>query len=83
MRLRHQTNKTFLDNKEVYMEKCVFEVEHECSALTKKECDGCPFHKTAEQIEKGVEKTERRLDSIPGGLYFYKKYHCSNGGKNA
>lgn len=63
------------------MEKCAFDLnEQGCSALTKKECEGCRFYKTAEQVAEGRRKAKERLDSIPGGLYLYKKYHCGDGG---
>ena len=63
------------------MEKCAFDLdEQRCSALTKKECEGCHFYKTATQVAEGRRKAEERLDSIPGGLYLYKKYYCGEGG---
>ena len=63
------------------MEKCAFDFGgQKCLALTKKECEGCCFYKTIEQVELSRQATERRLDSIPGGLYLYKKYYCGEGG---
>lgn len=63
------------------MEKCVFDLsEQVCSALTKKKCNGCHFYKTEIQAEEARLRAERRLDSIQGGLYLYKKYHCGEGG---
>ena len=59
------------------MEKCVFDLdEQRCSALTKKECEGCHFYKTVAQVAEGRRRSEERLDAIPGGLYLYKKYYC-------
>ena len=63
------------------MEKCAFDLgEYECSALAKKECDGCNFYKTETQVANSRRRSEERLDSIPGGLYLYKKYYCGEGG---
>lgn len=62
------------------MEKCTFDLgDHECSALTKKECAGCRFYKTAGDLAKSRKKSEDRLDKINGGLHIYKKYHCGEG----
>ena len=63
------------------MEKCAFDLdEQRCSALVKKECDGCRFYKTNAQVERGQIRSEERLDSIRGGLRLYKKYYCGEGG---
>ena len=46
------------------MERCVFDLdEQRCSALTKKECDGCRFHKTVAQVAEGRRRSEERLDA--------------------
>lgn len=47
--------------------KCGLENGAECFALKEKNCDGCNFFKTAEQIKKGRQDTIIRLKRK--GLY--------------
>ncbi len=34
-------------------EKCVFDKGNKCGALTKKDCEGCNFYKTKDQLING------------------------------
>ena len=43
---------------------CVFEIpgrEKMCTALTKKDCDGCAFFKTRAQAEMDIERSKKIL----------------------
>lgn len=59
------------------MNKCAFDLEKKCAALTDKECKGCRFRKSKEELEEGREKARRRLDSLPivQREYIKHKYH--------
>lgn len=43
------------------MDKCAFDLDVKCSALTKKECDGCAFYKTKAQLNEGRKRALRLL----------------------
>lgn len=59
------------------MEKCVFEHGEYCEALTCKECKGCSFRKTEEELNKGRRKVLCRLYMLPASKkrYISSKYH--------
>ena len=42
------------------MDKCAFDLEEKCTALTKKQCKDCAFYKTKEQLNE-VRKRALRL----------------------
>lgn len=44
--------------------KCFADTKKGCSALKVKECDGCNFFKTIEQVEDESSMTELRLKKI-------------------
>lgn len=47
------------------MSNCAFELnKRSCSALTKKQCVGCHFRKTAEELEAGRKKARERIASL-------------------
>lgn len=46
--------------------KCVFERnEYSCSALNEKDCKGCRFFKTPEELKRGRDKADDRIASLP------------------
>jgi hypothetical protein len=47
------------------MSKCAFEYGEHCLALTKKNCTGCRFKKTEEQLEAGRKKAQLKLLMLP------------------
>ena len=59
------------------MEKCAFDNEDKCKALTEKKCLGCKFRKTEEELQSGREKARGRLESLPMEemLHIKNKYH--------
>lgn len=47
------------------MSNCAFELnKRSCSALTKKQCVGCHFRKTAEELEAGRERSRELLKKL-------------------
>lgn len=62
---------------------CVFKrSEDNCAALMYKRCAGCPFFKTAEQLEESRRKCEARIDNLPSQRrkYIRSVYGGSRGG---
>ena len=47
------------------MYECAFDRGEECAALKYKECKGCHFRKTKEELEEGREKARKRIESMP------------------
>lgn len=47
---------------------CAFDQGGFCSALRVKDCDGCVFCKTQQQLEEGRAAADRRIDSLPAEL---------------
>lgn len=46
--------------------KCVFDKDaYTCAALTHKQCTGCRFRKTLEQLDDGRERAEDRISTLP------------------
>jgi hypothetical protein len=45
--------------------KCAFDRIYQCAALTHKECVGCRFRKTQEELDEGRERAEDRIMSLP------------------
>lgn len=47
------------------MSKCVFDYgEDMCYAVTEKQCQGCRFRKTAEELQEGRDKATKRLMTL-------------------
>lgn len=46
-------------------EKCAFDKGKHCKALTKKACEGCTFYKTVAELQRGREKADARIQSLP------------------
>ena len=47
------------------MNECAFDRGHECSALNDKQCEGCVFFKTKEELIAGRQKFFVRLPVLP------------------
>ena len=47
------------------MEKCTFDRGYDCVALKKRDCDGCPFHKTKEELLEGRRRARARREKLP------------------
>ena len=47
------------------MHECAFDLGKKCFALTEKQCKGCKFRKTNEELAEGREKARRRIESLP------------------
>ena len=47
------------------MGECAFAREDECVALNDKECEGCVFRKTREELMAGRQKFFDRLPKLP------------------
>jgi hypothetical protein len=45
--------------------KCAFDRNTLCTALAVKECHGCAFRKTHEELDAGRERAEKRIESLP------------------
>lgn len=46
--------------------ECAFKMnEYRCAALSVKDCAGCVFFKTEEELDRGREKAADRIDKLP------------------
>ena len=45
--------------------KCVFDKGTCCMALSEKQCHGCSFYKTPQQLTEGRKKADERIASLP------------------
>ena len=59
------------------MTKCAFDIGPECAALAKKECVGCKFRKTKQELDEGREKADARIRALEPPLrhYLMRKYY--------
>ena len=59
------------------MSICAFDKGEECKALKEKNCKGCPFFKTEEELERGRQKALARIRSLPKAVSrrLYRKYY--------
>lgn len=59
------------------MNKCAFDCDNSCSALTKKQCIGCRFRKTEQELKESRYKVADRLDSLPERqqIHIARKYY--------
>lgn len=59
------------------MDNCVFENGNECNALRVKECAGCRFRKTKEELIESREKAAERIDTLPDARFYHivRKYY--------
>ena len=60
--------------------KCAFDRTVYCIALNEKQCRGCAFRKTHEELDAGREKADDRIASLPDEQqeYIRKKYRVFN-----
>lgn len=59
--------------------KCVFErSDTYCSVLVIKQCLGCNFCKTPEQLEESRKRSEARINSLHNRAYIKGKYGNTN-----
>ena len=47
------------------MIKCAFEQTGECTALFEKQCVGCAFYKTTEELKIGRQKATDKIKKLP------------------
>ena len=59
------------------MNDCAFNNGKKCSALTKKQCKGCRFKKTTEELNEGRQKAKERIRKLPLDirLHITRKYY--------
>jgi hypothetical protein len=54
------------------MDKCAFDLgKRKCSALTTKNCVGCKFCKSTEELKEGREKATERLMTLDKATFDY------------
>ena len=53
------------------MSFCVFDNGDECNALKVKQCIGCKFKKTHEELIRGRQKAANRISNLPEGTRAY------------
>ena len=60
--------------------KCAFDRTTFCIALTEKNCVGCAFHKTPEELDEGRERAYDRICNLPEEQqeHIAKKYRGLN-----
>ena len=65
------------------MNKCAFDREDKCTALREKQCDGCRFRKTEQELNDGRQKAIDRINNLPYSkqIHITRKYHDMNWGK--
>lgn len=67
------------------MNNCVFARGNECDALKTKQCAGCSFCKTKEELIEGRQKAVDRINNLPEKVrkHIIHKYgrqrRCDNG----
>ena len=61
------------------MENCAFNNGDTCMALTYKQCEGCSFYKTREEVDAGRKKAKERIDKLPNEVHNHisRKYYSS------
>lgn len=59
------------------MDNCAFDRDGFCVALKEKQCDGCKFRKTEQEVYDSRMKAAHRLDSLPKRLKIHiaRKYY--------
>ena len=67
------------------MNNCAFDNGNKCIALCKKQCVGCTFRKTEEEVQEGRRKAKERIKRLPliTRIYITRKYYSKgsvNGG---
>lgn len=59
------------------MTKCAFDLDGKCIALNEKDCVGCNFRKTKQELDEGREKADARIRALEPPLrhYLMRKYY--------
>ena len=59
------------------MKFCVFNKGEECDALREKNCVGCSFCKTSEELKEGRRKAFERIEKLPLAerIAIHRKYY--------
>ena len=67
------------------MERCAFDLGEKCNAMAEKNCNGCKFRKTEQELKEGREKAVTRLMTLDrtflNGVkrkYYYGNRNLSN-----
>lgn len=60
------------------MKDCAFNNGNKCIALNEKQCVGCPFRKTQEELDEGRQKALKRISKLPPKLqaHILTKYYA-------
>ena len=67
-------------NKKSYnAKKCAFDRGEDCRALNAKECRGCNFYKTEEELREGRDKAEAKVLRLEPALKIYIRYKYYGG----
>lgn len=53
------------------MNNCAFNKGHSCIALREKDCVGCAFYKTREQLVEGRHRAMDRINALPKTKKYY------------
>ena len=66
------------------MDRCAFDCDDRCSALTEKRCSKCGFKKTKAQLEEGRAKARKLLSEkyLPEQLVLIRRKYWSDGRVN-
>lgn len=61
------------------MDKCAFDLGRKCIALNARQCVGCNFYKTPEELEERRGEAARRINTLPPEEknYIRHKYYGS------
>ena len=56
------------------MKDCAFNKDGKCVALKEKQCKGCHFYKTPEELAEGRQKATERIRTLSKSKQAYIKY---------
>lgn len=59
--------------------RCAFDCGDKCYALTVRECKGCSFYKTKEELREGRDQAEARVLRLDPDLKMYIRYKYYGG----
>ena len=65
------------------MNTCAFDEANKCSALKEKQCKGCNFYKTTEELIESRQKATERIRTLPKTKQAHIKHkYYSRGNKD-
>lgn len=66
------------------MNYCAFDLDNKCAALSKKQCVGCRFRKTEQELNDGRQKAIDRISNLPRSkqIHISRKYYDMNWNDN-